>query len=252
MNLWFLHWGSWCGLPLSPGLCFLEQTSDYISFRSGPSCQIFWSCKSHYALFCWLGFWLTLAEQGRHFPDLIALWARELPPLSFPGLVSGCHLGRPECLEEPENSVSALMPEIKSVTRPLEMKKWKIRTSCCLFFFFEKWILFKPFQSKGLNFMDEDLCFHWMRNRLSEPAAEDSKESWCLLWQWVLRGPSSIPAAKVPHCDRPVVLTCPWNPRSYTLETAFCPKCLRQGPGFMNSVPVSERQQMQWGPGWKQ
>lgn len=49
--------------------------------------------------------------------------------------------------------------------------------------------------------MDEDLCFHWMRNQLSEPAAEDSKESWCLLWQWVLRRSSSIPSAKAPYCD---------------------------------------------------
>lgn len=30
--------------------------SDNVSFRLGQSCQIFWNCKSHYALFFWLGF----------------------------------------------------------------------------------------------------------------------------------------------------------------------------------------------------
>lgn len=35
-----------------------------------------------------MGFWLNLAEQGRHCPDLIALWTRELPPtlLSWSGV----------------------------------------------------------------------------------------------------------------------------------------------------------------------
>lgn len=43
----------------------------------------------------------------------------------------------------------------------------------------------------------------------------------------------------------PGVLTFPLNPQSYTLEIALSPRFLRQGPGFMNTVFVSERQQMQ-------
>ena len=42
----------------------------------------------------------------------------------------------------------------------LRDEKMKNQDKLLSFFFFEKWILFKPFQSKGLNFMDEDLCFH--------------------------------------------------------------------------------------------
>ena len=165
----------------------------------------------------WASGWILL-NKG----DTVLIWllcgVENFPPLSSPGLVSGCHLGRLECLEEPENSVSALMPEMKSVT--LEMKN---QGKLLSFFFLKSGFFLNLFSWKALNFMDEDLCVHWMRTQLSEPAAEDSKESRCLLWQWVLRRPSSIPAAKAQHCDQLVVLTCPLNPQSYTLETAFCP-----------------------------
>lgn len=93
-----------------------------------------------------MGFWLDLAEQGRHCPDLIALWCRELPPTLLSWF--GVRLPSREAGMSGGTRKLSLSFDARDEISDLRDEK---SGQVVVFFFFEKWILFKPFQLKGFE-----------------------------------------------------------------------------------------------------